>query len=163
MKEKLKEKANFNDAGWVGIKKSHLFKPISDDFDEVDVNDSENDVDEVDNFIEIEDIGGLLRKIIKPGDKVRYFPECIITFEVCGNKEKWISVLTENTVPLIIPLYALDFDPEQKKELILRRRIGKKYFETIHSPGLIMNNTADDMSLSFYCNQLKRDEENEFE
>lgn len=112
MRKKYKE-------GWVEVLPSHAFKtPLIDEEEERE-----------EDFFNI----SLLREVIGPSQYVMYFPESVkIMKDQGGDKTAWVQIINENMEILIIPVYALGFSEEQKMELILRKRIPKKYFNHYH-------------------------------
>jgi len=97
--------------GWVEILPSHAFKLP--------------DEEEKKDFFNI----SFLRELIEPSTTVKYLPETIrVIRDHDGDKTAWIQAVNENMETRIFPLYALGFSKEQKRELILRKRIPKKYF-----------------------------------
>lgn len=73
-----------------------------------------------------------LRQILKPGKEVHFFPKSIIEEEIMEEKTKLMKIVTEQFLVCYVPVWILDFSPEQKNELILKRKLKIEDFETLH-------------------------------
>lgn len=55
-----------------------------------------------------------LRKILGPGDKVHFCPECLFTEKVMDEEIKFIQILVREKIPFYVPVYILEFNSEQR-------------------------------------------------
>jgi len=110
--------------GWVEVLPSHAFKlPVIEDGEDPLYDGDKQDLLNI----------SFLRNMIRPCKKVKYFPETIkVIREKDGEKMCWILVMTEKIEKLFIPIFALNFSKEQKIELMVKKRIPKKYFNYDH-------------------------------